>query len=979
VLIGGAGNDVLNGGAGNDSAIYGGSMSDYEISRNADGTLSIVDRLGGERDGSDRLIDIERVVFADGSLSVSDLVFGADGKLQTPVTGGNTAGPGTGGPGTGGTGTGGTGPSVPGQTITGTSGDDLLRGGAGNDILRGGNGNDVLMGGDGDDVLIGGAGNDVLMGGAGNDSAIYGGSISDYEISRNADGTLSIVDRLGGERDGSDRLIDIERVVFADGSLSVSDLVFGADGKLQTPVTGGNTAGPGTGGTGSSVPGQLITGTSGDDVLRGGAGNDVLSGGDGNDSIDGGAGDDVLIGGGGDDRLAGGSGVDTAVYGGALSDYEIRQNPDGTISVADRIGTSGDGSDTLIGVEKLLFSDREVLVENLVLDRPATSDAEGNYRGPNLLVNGGFEANQTSGWSIRNDVAGWQHINSDKGIEVWASGFKGYQATEGNTFIELDSDRGLDGIFQNVQTSEGRMYELTFDAARRNDARAGSDTINVFWNGEQVAELSLSDPNWTKFTFKVVGTGGEDRLEFRESAGTNDSFGALMDNVQLRPIVTPSQAVVINGDRPAGLDSQTQTGGENAQTVEPTRGVAVGGGTVVTDVGRSPDADKGVQDRGFGNSVQKGDVGDDTLIGGAEDDHLTGGEGNDVLFGGGGNDVMDGGSGDDTLIGGSGDDTLIGGAGEDSAVYGGSMLEYEISLNADGSLSVVDRLESGRDGSDTLSEIEKLVFADGALTVADLKFDENGKLVSVAGGGTTGSQNGVSDGAPTPGSTGASDGLKQTESETVESETLNDPLDRSDADQPTTPESSTGAALPNEERSGSEGRVTGVVANPSDPTQWGTSPSSTPKATDPAGDQSSVPSDNLTRTGESARGYGSFDERSLQETYFESGESTQSTSSIDRVSFGDDVIPSSDRSDRPFALAPKSEMDWRDVDPNKLVYSAAGVDGVAFESPGSTGQYDESSPYQEESVQADEGPVKSQSLSKFWSLLRAYGGLRNKV
>ncbi|MCA1709317.1 MAG: hypothetical protein LC808_40980 [Actinobacteria bacterium] len=73
-------------------------------------------------------------------------------------------------------------------TITGTSGNDVLRGtsgrdvicaGAGNDIvygrggndvIRGGPGNDVLRGGDGDDRLIGGTGRDVLYGNAGADS-----------------------------------------------------------------------------------------------------------------------------------------------------------------------------------------------------------------------------------------------------------------------------------------------------------------------------------------------------------------------------------------------------------------------------------------------------------------------------------------------------------------------------------------------------------------------------------------------------------------------------------------------------------------------------------------------------------------------------------------------------------------------------------------------------------------------------------------
>ena len=58
--------------------------------------------------------------------------------------------------------------------IRGGSGNDVLRGEGGNDIIRGGSGNDVLRGGDGDDRLSGGDGNDVLRGGDGDDRLVGG-------------------------------------------------------------------------------------------------------------------------------------------------------------------------------------------------------------------------------------------------------------------------------------------------------------------------------------------------------------------------------------------------------------------------------------------------------------------------------------------------------------------------------------------------------------------------------------------------------------------------------------------------------------------------------------------------------------------------------------------------------------------------------------------------------------------------------------
>jgi Ca2+-binding RTX toxin-like protein len=55
------------------------------------------------------------------------------------------------------------------DTLSGGDGNDELQGGQGNDTLTGGAGDDALHGGDGDDHLQGGDGQDTLFGGWGND------------------------------------------------------------------------------------------------------------------------------------------------------------------------------------------------------------------------------------------------------------------------------------------------------------------------------------------------------------------------------------------------------------------------------------------------------------------------------------------------------------------------------------------------------------------------------------------------------------------------------------------------------------------------------------------------------------------------------------------------------------------------------------------------------------------------------------------
>jgi len=87
---------------------------------------------------------------------------------------------------------------------------------------------------------------------------------------------------------------------------------------------------------------------------------------------------------------------------------------------------------------------------------------------------------------------------------------------------------------------------------------------------------------------------------------------------------------------------------------------------------------------------------DETLLTGA-----------DAIAGGGGNDYLLGYGGNDTLTGGTGNDTLDGGAGIDTAVFSGNRAAYTI---GGGGTSV-----SGPDGSDTLTNIERLQFSDKQL------------------------------------------------------------------------------------------------------------------------------------------------------------------------------------------------------------------------------------------------------------------------
>ena len=131
-----------------------------------------------------------------------------------------------------------------------------------------------------------------------------------------------------------------------------------------------------------------------------------------------------------------------------------------------------------------------------------------------------------------------------------------------------------------------------------------------------------------------------------------------------------------------------------------------------------------------GDDLIFGGSGNDTLSGGDDNDELQGGNGNDMLSGDNGSDLLSGGPGADTinggadsdkLIGGGGNDTIDGGGGSsDTAVYSGSMSQYQMTKNPDGSIRLVDQRSGSPEGTDTVSNVEFLQFSNGTFSVADL-------------------------------------------------------------------------------------------------------------------------------------------------------------------------------------------------------------------------------------------------------------------
>ncbi len=90
--------------------------------------------------------------------------------------------------------------------------------------------------------------------------------------------------------------------------------------------------------------------------------------------------------------------------------------------------------------------------------------------------------------------------------------------------------------------------------------------------------------------------------------------------------------------------------------------------------------------------------------------------------GGSGNDTITGNQIANVLRGNGGNDVLDGGDGSDTAVFAGNRADYTITRNTNGSYTITDNT-AGRDGTDTLTNIEQARFSDQVFALnTDLPF-----------------------------------------------------------------------------------------------------------------------------------------------------------------------------------------------------------------------------------------------------------------
>lgn len=301
-----------------------------------------------------------------------------------------------------------------------------------------------------------------------------------------------------------------------------------------------------------------------------------------------------------------------------------------------------------------------------------------------------------------------------------------------------------------------------------NDGFGGTDTISgvqnvtgTAFNDTIVGETGANVLRGGDGYDVLIGLGGDDVL-FGGSGAANEMYGGVGNDTYY---VDANDTVI-------------EAAGEGLDTVVTTRTVFTLGANIErlifrgnADVVGIGNAENNTMVGGGGNDRLNGGAGYDVLIGGAGNDvllggsgaanELYGGEGDDIYYvdandtivelAGQGNDtirtsltsyhlganvenliytgssnfvgvgnaldnIINGRTGNDILTGGGGNDTLNGGDGLDTAVLSGVASDYTVTFVSGSTWTITDSV-GGRDGVDTITNIERLAFSDGTFRV----------------------------------------------------------------------------------------------------------------------------------------------------------------------------------------------------------------------------------------------------------------------
>ncbi|WP_305984592.1 VCBS domain-containing protein [Roseibium sp.] len=537
--------------------------------------------------------------------------------------------------------------------FVGTEIDDTFEGDAGNNTIIGLGGNDTLTGNLGNDVIIGGEGDDILDGG-GNVAPEDGANDADTIVVGAGNNTVLV--------SPGDDVIDVT------GSTSTTFDYTGAPLDLDLGITISD-------GTGAVLKGVVgSSDTFGTDTIQGIGSLDIDSGflafrlGDFNNEIT----FDIdnpdlaltIEAGSGDDEIVVDNGFVSAVYSG----LELQQVPRPGINYTSNDGArvSGTvtgaefGTDTLTNVARIIGSDADD-----IFNGGTGNEIFVPLAGTDLIVGGsGFDAvifNFEGIGAVDVDLA----VASENAFGFAARGTVDEPASLffNHTLTGIEQ---ITGSFEN-DTIRGSAANETLLGDAGNDLLNGREGNDILDGGEGDDDL-------------ILGGGEIDTALASLGDDTIDVTGTTRSVFDYRVSPDGNQLAVVLGDAASTIDKD-QFGFDTILGIETLNAAS---DSLVFQLGAGQDA--------FENNLTSA-IAVEVDAGAGDDDVTTG-------------------LGDDTIEGGAGDDDLDAGDGIDVAVFSGVRSDYDISALGQ-VLTITDLRPNAPDGTDTVTNVEILRFADG--------------------------------------------------------------------------------------------------------------------------------------------------------------------------------------------------------------------------------------------------------------------------
>lgn len=164
----------------------------------------------------------------------------------------------------------------------------------------------------------------------------------------------------------------------------------------------------------------------------------------------------------------------------------------------------------------------------------------------NLVVNGSFEEPglRSRQWKHfgSGEVTGWTPTEGSR-IEI-RNNIVG-TAYEGDHFVEVDNhayDKNAAeiGLFQDIDTTAGKTYKLSFAYGPREQKKVNGDNLLSVTFGDLYQELDAGnkDDGWQLFSHTITATSDVTRLKFL-SLGKRDTLGANIDDIHVEAVPEP--------------------------------------------------------------------------------------------------------------------------------------------------------------------------------------------------------------------------------------------------------------------------------------------------------------------------------------------------------------------------------------------------------------------------------------------------------